>query len=137
MMVILLGCGMKKRSVISRAVDLYVGPLYRKRLTLARKLGGPHWILSAKHRVISPSHLVAPYDVTLSRMSKVARIEWGNRVAGRLLEVTKPGDSIVVLAGMEYVRSWRDVLEREGRIVDVPIIGPLGCQMRELTRRSR
>lgn len=64
--VVILGCGKAKRRVASPAVDLYTGPLYRDRLALARALGGPHAILSAKHGLISPETVIEPYDVTLT-----------------------------------------------------------------------
>lgn len=69
--VVILGCGKAKRDVASAAVELYVGPLYRDRLALARALGGPHAILSAKHGLISPDTVIEPYDATLT--------PWGRR----------------------------------------------------------
>lgn len=118
--IIIIACGSAKKTVPSRAIDLYTGGVFAKRRAFAEQRGGPHFILSAKYRLILPSRIVRPYDQTMLGMSREQRLLWAYAVRAQLLEYTAPGDTIVVLAGALYVKGWRTVLEAAGRYVKHP-----------------
>ena len=131
---ILLGCGAAKREGPAPAVDLYTGSLYRKSLAYARKLGGPHFILSALHGVVSPERVLVPYDNTLADRS--TRASWAQWVGTDLLDRTVAGDELVVLAGRRYWGGWAPRLRTAGRIVTTPLAGMgMGARMHWLTEQ--
>lgn len=131
---VILGCGKTKslppdwiaRGMSSvRLVDLYTGNHYRARLAYARQLGGPHWILSAFHGLRRPTWASGWYDRTAADVNacKEWRRAWNSAVALSVLEDTKAGDTVVVLAGSEYWKHWRSRVEDAGRVVETPLEG--------------
>lgn len=122
-----LGCG--KSKAIERGdapipiVELYTGNHYRARLRYARQLGGPTWILSALYGLRAPDSFASWYDLTAADVNKDPghRRDWNEATAAELLRQTEPGDVIVVLAGSEYVKHWRDELVAAGRVVELPL----------------
>ena len=129
----LIACGSSKISRPSPASDLYIGGLFRKRIALVRARGLPFYILSAKHGIVLPGTIIAPYDVTLSKLSVDERRAWTKRIEESAIELTAPGDEIVVLAGAEY-KKWIPRLRNEGRRIICPFELPLGKQMAALKR---
>lgn len=133
--IVLLGCGKRKQPAEWRGplVDLYTGTYYAARLAVARRLGGPHWILSAFHGPRRPSYPAHPYERTLDRDETW---RWYSAAVRRtLLADTREGDTVLVLAGRRYWSGWRRDLEREGREVLTPLDGiGIGDQMRLLKR---
>lgn len=71
--VILLGCVKQKRERRAPARHLYISALWRGRRAYA-EAGGQEWlILSAKHGLLDPDQIVAPYDVALAVLDAGAR----------------------------------------------------------------
>lgn len=126
---VLLGCG--KNKSIERGggwvpiVDLYNGNHYRARLEYARALGGPHWILSAFHGLRRPDFEASWYDRTATEVNACGewRRAWNGATASGVIQGSKPGDTIIVLAGAEYVKHWRGRVEEAGRLVKTPLAG--------------
>lgn len=96
----LVACCSQKALRACEARDLYLSPLFRKSRTWAERRGD--WmILSAKYGVVQPTAVIAPYDLTLTKMSAAERAEWDARVARSLAGFEdRP---IVVLAGQSYL----------------------------------
>jgi hypothetical protein len=131
---VLIACGNSKRPERSRAIDLYTGPLFTARRELARAMTGRMpFVLSALHGVQHPSATIAPYDVTVSGLSRVERALWAGGVCEWMATHTDAGDTIVVLAGDDYLRPWQAIVGATGRLVVQPFRGlGIGEQKRAL-----
>lgn len=104
--VYLVACVAAKLDHAAEARDLYISPWFRKARAYVERIGAPWLILSAKHGLIDPDAIIAPYDATLSAMGAPARRQWGARVLNELARAVDPGIPLIVLAG----RNYRDVL---------------------------
>ncbi|MCZ7679796.1 MAG: hypothetical protein M5U28_13945 [Sandaracinaceae bacterium] len=119
-------------------VELYTGPLYQLRLAYARRLGGPHLILSAFYGAQPPAFQAVPYERSLADMSKCepARRWYDDVVRTSILRATSPGDRVVALASRPYVEGWAAAVRRAGRVVETPLAGMgMGQQLRWLRAR--
>ncbi len=72
----LVSCVKTKRSIATAAKDLYISPLFRGQRQ-AVEAGCDRWfILSAKHGLLAPNTVIAPYDDTPSGASRArTRVE--------------------------------------------------------------
>jgi hypothetical protein len=104
MIVGLVACCGPKLKKAAQAADLYKSDLFRKSVSYLAHLGVDHWaILSAKHGLVMPTQAIAPYDMTLAKMSAAERRAWADRVRGQLQIAFPPGAHFVVLAGKHYL----------------------------------
>ena len=100
----LVACVSKKLDHPAPAKDLYISPWFVKARRYA-ELTSDHWfILSAKHHLIRPDQVIEPYEKTLLKMPKPARIDWGRQVAGAIVrETSSETDNLIILAGRYYL----------------------------------
>lgn len=107
----LVGCVSRKASGARPARDLYHSELFRRRRAFAERSGRLWLILSALH------------GVTLKRMPKAARREWGRRVVSQLESRfgSLDGVEFEIHAGDEYVTAIATLLGERG----VSIVRPL------------
>jgi hypothetical protein len=95
------------------------------------------FILSAKHGLIEPDHLVEPYEQSLLTMSAHERREWSRGVVSSLLAVLPREASIVLLAGQRYREQLEPFLIEQGYVVEVPLRGlSIGQQLQWLKRAN-
>lgn len=119
---VVLGCGKAKRQTAAPLLELYTGNLFQARRRYAEaNLGGVDLIVSALLHLADARVVSAPYDMDLSRQSRELRAAWQRVVLERALEITEPGDTLIVLASGEYAGLWCDELARLGRYVDRPL----------------
>ncbi|MDU2298627.1 MAG: hypothetical protein E7D58_01480 [Haemophilus parainfluenzae] len=79
--VILLSCVSKKANEKAKAKDLYLSLLFKKSLAYAYKLKPDAiYILSAKHHLLELDSVIEPYDVTLNKMKRNDRLNWGKKL---------------------------------------------------------
>lgn len=119
-------------------VDLYIGPLYRLRLEYARRLGGPHLIVSAFYGARRPDYPSVPYNRPLAEVPRRDPVRrWYDEVVrSAVLRHTESGDRVVALASRPYVEGWAGEVRRAGRIVETPLAGMgMGQQLRWLRAR--
>jgi len=104
--VALVSCAKKKREHASPAGDLYTSPLFQKMALFAKERCGRWYILSAKHGLLAPETIIAPYDVTLNQMSRVAQREWASMVHRQMVQsgLAASGRRLLWLAGRAYMR---------------------------------
>jgi len=121
--IVLLGCVKTKRSDRAPAADLYISPLWRARRRYAEASGAAWFILSAKHGLVKPSEVLAPYEVALNQRSARERRDWGMEVAADLeAEIGDLQDATVEIhAGAPYRDAVRAPLEGKG----VRLVNPL------------
>ena len=99
----LVSCTKRKLDHPCPARELYTASvLFRKARVYCEHHYDAWYILSAKHGLVHPNQVVAPYDVTLKRMSIAERRAWGRCLSERLRRL---GDSHIFCAhaGRDYV----------------------------------
>jgi hypothetical protein len=103
--IVLISCVSKKRKVSCPAEELYMGPLFKNSLCVARKLNPDHiYIISAKHHLLDLKTIIKPYDETLKNFSLCAKNEWGRKTAEQLSKVSNlQTDKFIILAGKDYI----------------------------------
>ncbi len=100
----LVGC-VKKKTVVPRAAkDLYLSALFLGRQSFVERSCGEWWILSAKHGLVHPDEVLAPYDVTLKDAGRPARKDWSEQLLSTIDKRIRPepGDVFEIHAGAEY-----------------------------------
>jgi hypothetical protein len=101
----LVGCSRSKLQHRAPAGELYTS----NRFTAARQYAESHcdqwFILSAKHGLVKPGHVLEPYDLTLIGLNAADRLRWSRRVIEDLGRVVNRGDKVVILAAPEYEES--------------------------------
>ena len=99
----LVACARQKRASGAMAADLYTSDLFAKARAYVEAVGGPWFILSARHGLLHPLQWVEPYDTTLADLSIAERRAWGARVAAQLdAAIGRTDGAIVLLAGRLY-----------------------------------
>lgn len=122
----LVGCVSKKRDVAVAARDLYVSNLFLGRRAAVERTCTRWFILSAKHGLLSPDEVVAPYDQSFKRTTSTERRSWGQAVLKALDAVIVSFNGVVVEihAGAEY-RAFgvEEGLRARGVEIVVPTLG--------------
>lgn len=123
--VVLLGCVKTKRSEPAPARDLYISPLWRARQKYAEASGAPWFILSAKHGLVEPSEMIAPYEMSLNHRPARDRRAWGANVVVSLEDVLGEvqGAEVEIHAGGLYREAVRPSLDRKGAHLINPLAG--------------
>ena len=130
----LVGCVKKKVGVPRVAKDLYVSTLFVGRRSYVERSSDEWWVLSAKHGLVHPDEVLAPYNVTLKDADRLARRSWSNQLLLVIDERIQPrrGDVFEIHAGAEYREfGLLDGLGDRGCVVEIPTEGmPFGVQLR-------
>jgi hypothetical protein len=123
--VLLLGSVKLKASSPQMARDLYVSDLFGKRRGYADQRGLPWFVLSAKHGLLRPDELVAPYDVELKALPASYRSAWGAWVIERLRQElgALEGLRLEVHAGDAYVQALVEPSTSAGATLIRPLQG--------------
>ena len=133
--IVLIACCAKKLARPAPAHLLYASPLFRLSVRYAGSLAPDAiFILSAKHGLVAPGDVIAPYDDSLREMSAKQRRAWSMNVIDSLRAVSDlERDSFVFLAGQTY----RSTLVGFMTNTSVPMVGlRIGHQMQFLTRAA-
>jgi hypothetical protein len=121
--VYLVSCVSQKREQACAARDLYVSDWFRKARRFAEASGCPWYVLSAKHGLVAPDQVIAPYEQTLNTTRAADRRAWGERVAAQLAEAAPDLSRVVFLAGGRYREFLAPHLAGRGVEVSVPLEG--------------
>lgn len=100
---LLISCTKTKLSVPAPARELYCSPAFQMKRRMAERLGNRWLILSAKHGLVEPEQIIAPYDETLTSMSVSHRRAWATNVMPPLLPIAHRAGHVAFLAGQRYV----------------------------------
>jgi hypothetical protein len=135
--VVLVACVGHKLDHAAPAARLYRSPWFRKARRYAELVADRWWILSARHGLVAPDEVIAPYDETLRRMSVDQRREWARQVMEQLAPLTDSAqDEVIILAGRayrEFLIMW--LVTFLGYTVSVPMEGlGIGRQLQWLNR---
>lgn len=130
--IVLIACASRKKVHPAPARDLYQSALFSKSLMYAEGGLKPDGILilSAKHYLLRPDEVVAPYDRTLNNMSAEEVRAWAETVLSQLDEAADlTDDKFIILAGAAYRKYLVPYLDN----VEVPLEGlRIGEQLRFL-----
>jgi hypothetical protein len=130
-----ISCSKTKASHSAPAAALYESSLFRKSLLAALDASKQTYILSAKHGVLDLGQVIAPYDVTLKKISRVERIDWAKRTGDQVRSLLRPGDTVSLYCGEEYAGPIREVIRSHGsRIVEPLFHLSLGFRLRSLAK---
>jgi hypothetical protein len=136
-MMILVSCVSMHASKPKPGAELYISPWFQ----LARKYAetrGDWLILSAKHGLVTPTTVLAPYDVRLSAQPKAYRVEWAARVIAAWDKAGIGAQHIEILAGKAYRENLIEPLVARGCTVVVPMEGlAIGKQLQWLKNSLR
>jgi hypothetical protein len=117
--------------------ELYTSALFKSAVAYAKSNADRWYVLSAKHGLLSPDQVIAPYDTTLKNMSRAEQRAWAGRVQEQLLQVTPVGAEVLVLAGVPYRQHLVPFLEARGHSVSVPLQGMrFGEQLKQLASQA-
>jgi hypothetical protein len=97
--VAIVACSRTKLGYPAPARELYAGRLFQASRAYAEATCDDWFIVSALHGLLRPEQLLMPYDYSLGRMQRAARVTWANTVAGLLYD-TLPEDGAVVLVDL-------------------------------------
>lgn len=110
---IFIGCGKAKKSVRSKASELYTGAVFQKQLEYARACTSDShiYILSAKHHILRLDSQVDPYNVTLNDMSEEQRDEWAQKVVSKAKSMGITIDNQYFIAGANYIEPLEKLIK--------------------------
>jgi len=131
----LVACAARKAVTPRPAAELYTSALFTKASAYAARHADAWYILSAKHGLVGPHEIIAPYDETLNQMPIAERRAWAKRVLYDLCGIVLPGDTVIILAGRRYREYLVDSLEKLRCRVEIPMMGMrIGEQLRWLNQ---
>ena len=134
--IVLLSCVSKKGNQKTKAKDLYESSLFTKCLAYGQKLKPDDiYILSAKHHLLDLDTEIEPYNLTLNKMSKSDRTNWGKKVIEQLQKVADiEKDKFIILAGQNYLTPIQNSLTN----IETPLNGQkIGERLRFLTNELK
>lgn len=121
----IVACGAEKLTHPAPARELYCSSTFQRALAFASgraSLTGdgtaPVFILSAKHGLVHPDQVVAPYDHRLSDMTPTELAAFVERVQVQLFEAGVSRANFHVHGGAVYVEIMRRAAEPFGRVVN-------------------
>lgn len=131
--IVLIACSSTKRKERQEARTLYSSALFQAARGYAELLGGPWFVISAKHGLVPPAEELAPYDRKIEDLGLDRRRVWAASVAASLANRFPSGGRVVLLAGALYRRELVPFLETRGFSIDVPLEGlGIGHQKQKL-----
>lgn len=135
----LVACTKAKRAGSCPARELYAASdWFAKARAYVEGEGGPWFILSAKHGLVHPDRILAPYEVALADLDRAARRRWAVDVRDdlRLLGVLAGAPQLVFLAGRLYRTDLVELLGRDRCAAPLARLG-LGEQKAWFTAHRR
>lgn len=97
-MIVVIACGFRKAPEPTRARDLYTGPTFHLARAAAERDGRRWMIVSARHGLLDPDSIVAPYEQRLETAEDIRRLSF------RVSLQPNPGP-IEVWAPARYVKA--------------------------------
>lgn len=133
----LVSCVSQKRPYECPAEKLYTSTWFVKARAFVLKSGSPWFILSAKHGLVHPKQILAPYEKTLNDMRVAEQKLWAERVKQQMESDLPKADRIILLAGVKYRRFLEPWLRHRFAEVSVPMKGlQIGKQLQWLSRNE-
>jgi hypothetical protein len=119
----LISCSKGKGYKVTKAQNLYKSARFQLAVRWAGKWCDAWFIISAKHGLVPPNQVLAPYDVSLAKLSHRARVNWGEKVVGRLKTVASLGCVFVFIGDDLYFKYIKEALKGTKIEIRVPLKG--------------
>ena len=136
----LVSCVKSKTVNRAPACDLYTSPLFVGARSAVEASCNRWFVLSAKHHLVRPDTVLAPYEQTLTTARVGERRAWSERVLGQL--ILELGDLTAFVfeihAGRAYyAHGLLEGLQRGNARVEIPVEGlSLGQRLQHYSRAS-
>lgn len=121
----IVACGAEKLDHPAPARDLYTSSTFKRAFAFASSRASmtgdgtaPVFILSAKHGLLHPDEVVAPYDYRMADMTSAELTAYVERVQVQLFEAGVSRANFHVHAGAVYVEIMRRAAAPFGRVVN-------------------
>lgn len=135
--VVLVACVSEKGTSPEPARQLYRSPWFQKARSYVEVRGSRWYILSARHGVLSPDEIIAPYDRTLVGATVAERRDWARSVHRQIVSLLPSGVRVIVFAGRRYREFLVPALIDDGFRVEVPMEGfSIGKQLAWLSNQT-
>ena len=122
--VVLVGSCGPTAATAAPAGELFRSEGFARVRDAAVRSGVLWFVLSAKHGLLEPHDVVAPYDIRLGDASTVYRTAWGEWVAAQLGErVQLAGATVEVHGGVDFAQPLRQPLARRSAALELPLPG--------------
>lgn len=136
--VCLVACTSKKGDQPGKAEFIYRSPLFSAARSYAEKRADQWYILSAKHGLLSPEEVIAPYNESLLSQSEAQRRVWAEGVQRAFNARVPPGGRVIFMAGTAYRSYLGPAFESEGREIAAPMSAlGIGSQVAWLQKVER
>lgn len=110
--VFLISCGKRKQSSAVPAKELYISPRFQRARELVEATDCSWFVLSAKHKLLSPCEKTKPYDEALNTKSTEECKDWAMKVTEQMdARLSPDAEAIVILAGERYYEHLVPYLE--------------------------
>lgn len=119
--VCLVACTSRKGDQPATAEFIYRSPLFSAARSYAERRADQWFILSAKHGLLSPKDVIAPYDESLLNQSEAQRRTWAAGVHRAFVARVPAGSRVIFLAGSAYRSYLAPAFESEGRETAAPM----------------
>ena len=117
----LVSCVTAKGGRATKAADLYRSPWFLEARRIAETSFDRWFILSAKHELLRPDKVIAPYDAFLGSKSQNERTEWASHVAADFQGAVTEPCAVYLFAGEDYRRFLAPKLRLLGHEVYEPL----------------
>jgi hypothetical protein len=122
--VLLIGSSGATSSVAVPVDELFRSPGFSRAREHALASDLPWFVLSAKHGLLDPGDVIAPFDVDLADRSTGYRSAWGEWVVAQLAErVQLSGVTVEVHGGVDFAQPLRQPLARRGAAMELALPG--------------
>ncbi|MEO8488991.1 DUF6884 domain-containing protein [Pseudomonas sp.] len=136
--VCLVACTSRKSGQPTTAEFIYRSPLFLAARSYAQQRADQWFILSAKHGLLSPEEVIAPYNESLLNQSEAQRQAWAADVHKALNARVPAGGRVIFLAGSAYRSYLAPAFEAEGRETAAPMSAlGIGSQVAWLQKVER
>ena len=136
--VCLVACTSRKGDQPATAEFIYRSPLFSAARSYAERRADQWFILSAKHGLLSPKDVIAPYNESLLNQSEAQRQAWAADVLGAFNARVPAGGRVIFLAGSAYRSYLAPALESEGHETAAPMSAlGIGSQVAWLQKVER
>lgn len=103
--IVIITCGKAKQACPAKAIDIYIGSVFKGKLKYAKALypDAPIYILSAKYGIIPADKVIEPYDLMVPERENEFFRKWAKKVLVQL-EQFDPKEEIVFLGNQHYYK---------------------------------